>query len=337
MLPVCRLAPSPTGAQHLGNARTYLIAYWSARAIGAELILRIEDIDSPRVKPWASAQAIEDLTWLGIEYDGSPIIQTQRSSVYQSMLERMLADDRVYPCTCSRRDIEEASSAPHEQASWPLPQPDSSLDSADQTVSAEATIYSGTCRDWRFGDALPEPGSYSLRFRVTSEEMAFDDFVAGHVCCDPLTAIGDFPVTRKEGTAAYQLAVVVDDLESGVTEVVRGDDLLLSTFRQLQIYNYLGATPPLFAHVPLVVGTDGRRLAKRHGDTRLSLYREQGMRPETIVAWAARSAIQNSNALPDEAETQHWDLKRWHAEMIDRWDWSSVSREKISELPSLSL
>ena len=335
MRPVCRLAPSPTGAQHLGNARTYLIAYWSARSIGAELILRIEDIDSPRVKPWAMAQAIEDLTWLGIEYDGSPIIQTQRLAVYQATLDRMLADDRVYPCTCSRRDIEEASSAPHEQASWPL-LPNSSFASADQTVFAESTIYPGRCRGWRFGDALPDPGSYCLRFRVTSEAMAFEDRVAGRVCCDPLTAIGDFPVTRKEGAAAYQLAVVVDDLESGVTEVVRGDDLLLSTFRQLQIYNYLGAKPPVFAHVPLVVGTDGRRLAKRHGDTRLSQYREQGMRPEAIVAWAARSAMQNNDILPDEAETQHWDLKRWHTQMIERWDWSSLAREQISELPCLS-
>jgi glutamyl-tRNA synthetase len=336
MRPVCRLAPSPTGAQHLGNARTYLIAYWSARAIGAELILRIEDIDSPRVKPWATAQAIEDLNWLGIEYDGSPIIQTQRSALYQATLERMLADDRVYPCTCSRRDIEEASSAPHEQASLPPLPPDSSLDSSGQTLFAESAIYPGTCRGWRFGDALPKPGSYCLRFRVTSEAMAFDDLVVGRVCCDPLTAIGDFPVTRKEGTAAYQLAVVVDDLEAGVTEIVRGDDLLLSTFRQLQIYSYLGAKPPEFAHVPLVVGTDGRRLAKRHGDTRLSQYREHGMRPETIVAWAARSAIRDSDELPSEQETQHWDLKRWHTEMIEHWDWSTLSREQISALPSLS-
>ncbi|MCM2373759.1 tRNA glutamyl-Q(34) synthetase GluQRS [Aporhodopirellula aestuarii] len=322
--PVCRLAPSPTGAQHLGNARTFLLAYWSARSQNAQLILRIEDIDSPRVKPWATVQAIEDLAWLGIEHDGEPIIQTQRTELYQNLLDRLIADDRVYPCTCSRKDIETASSAPHEQS---ITRPNQLA--AARTVVAENTLYPGTCSGWHPGDAFPTAGSYCLRWRVDKTWMQFDDLVAGQVCCKPDESIGDFPVTRKEGVAAYQLAVVVDDIDAGVTEVVRGDDLLVSTFRQMQIYDYLGITHPTYAHVPLVVGEDGRRLAKRHGDTRLSQYREQGVAPESIVAWAARSAFGRIDGFPSETETADWTLARWHREMIERFDWAKVSRDRV--------
>lgn len=321
--PMCRLAPSPTGAQHLGNARTFLLAYWSARAQNAKLILRIEDIDSPRVKPWATAQAIDDLRWLGIQHDGDPIIQTERARLYQDVLQRMIADDRVYPCTCSRKDIATAASAPHETST-----PASPLESGVRTLTAEATIYPGTCSGWHTGDRLPPEGSYCWRFRITPTPMLINDLVAGVVQCGPVEGIGDFPVTRKEGVAAYQLAVVVDDLDASVTEVVRGDDLLLSAFRQRQIYQYLGETSPQYAHVPLVVGADGRRLAKRHGDTRLSQYREQGIAPERIVSWAARSAIEHSDSLPSETETAKWSLNRWHREMIERFDWSSLSRNQ---------
>ncbi|TWU15227.1 glutamate--tRNA ligase family protein [Allorhodopirellula heiligendammensis] len=328
--PVCRLAPSPTGAQHLGNARTFLLAYWSARAQNAELILRIEDIDSPRVKPWATDQVIEDLAWLGIDFDGQPIIQTQRTDRYQAVLDRMIADDRVYPCTCTRTDIESASSAPHEHSTGP-PQTSTVLQATGQerTITAESTIYPGTCSGWRVGDPLPAPGTYCWRFRIVSARRCFDDLVAGRICCDLGTAIGDFPVTRKEGVAAYQLAVVVDDIDAGVSEVVRGDDLLLSTFRQLQIYEHLGVASPEFAHVPLVVGEDGRRLAKRHGDTRLAHYRKQGVAPESIVAWAARSAMSDPACLPSPEATAAWELSRWHAEMIERIDWTRLSREQV--------
>lgn len=329
--PVCRLAPSPTGAQHVGNARTFLLAYWSARSQNAELILRIEDIDSPRVKAWATDQVIEDLAWLGIGYDGEPIIQTERTRTYQSVLDRMIADDRIYPCTCTRTDIESASSAPHEPAATRSPSvPTGSRANADvTTIAAESTVYPGTCSGWHVGDTLPAPGTYCWRFRIDPARQFFDDLVVGRVTCDPTTAVGDFPVTRKEGVAAYQLAVVVDDLEAGVSEVVRGDDLLLSLFRQKQIYDYLHAAMPRHAHVPLVVGEDGRRLAKRHGDTRLSHYREQGVAPESIVAWAARSAMNDPASLPSPDDTSTWDLRRWHDEMIERLDWSHLSRTQV--------
>ncbi len=328
--PVCRLAPSPTGAQHVGNARTFLLAYWSARSQKAKLILRIEDIDSPRVKPWATDQVVEDLRWLGIEYDGEPIIQTERTQRYQTVLDRMIADDRVYPCTCTRTDIESASSAPHEQSTHPPQVPTASRATDHETmIAAESTIYPGTCSGWRVGDAPPEPGTYCWRFRIDPARQCVDDLVVGRIYCDPATAIGDFPVTRKEGVAAYQLAVVVDDIDAGVSEVVRGDDLLLSTFRQLQIYEYLGIAPPQYAHVPMVIGEDGRRLAKRHGDTRLSHYRDQDDAPESIVAWAARSVMSDPACLPSPEVTATWDLRRWHAEMTERLDWSRLSREQV--------
>lgn len=333
--PVCRLAPSPTGAQHLGNARTFLLAYWSARSQDAKLILRVEDIDSPRVKPWATVQAIDDLAWLGIRHDGEPIIQTDRKHLYQRVLDRMIADDRVYPCTCTRTDIENAASAPHDDSlrtSAPnvLPQNDQNIDcNIDRTLVAETTIYPGTCGGWRRGDPMPPAGEFCWRFRITTEPMTLHDRVAGGVTCDPATAVGDFPVTRKGGEAAYQLAVVVDDMDAGVTEVVRGDDLLVSAFRQLQIYEYLAAAVPSHAHVPLVVGSDGRRLAKRHGDTRLSQYREQGVAPETIVAWAARTAFPNDHDLFQESETRRGSLDRWHQEMIERFDWSRLNRNPV--------
>lgn len=323
--PVCRLAPSPTGAQHLGNARTFLIAYWSARSQNARLLLRIEDIDSPRVKSWATAQVVEDLAWLGIEHDGKPVIQTERSEVYQSVLQKMIDDDRVYPCVCSRKDIDAAASAPHEHSvSTSSPQ----ATSGGYSVEPESTIYPGTCSHWRAGEPMPPWGEYCLRFRIDSRPMRLDDLVAGTIRCDPLTALGDFPVTRKEGVAAYQIAVVIDDIEAGVTEVVRGDDLLASAFRQRQIYDYLERSPPQYAHVPLVVGADGRRLAKRHGDTRLSWYREQGVRAETIVAWAANSVFGHLDNFPTQDQTHDWPLARWHREMIDYFDWSRVGRNK---------
>ncbi len=312
-----RLAPSPTGAQHLGNARTYLVAYWSARAANAQLILRIEDIDSPRVKPGASEQAVADLRWLGIEWDQgpdvggphAPYVQTRRTRFYDEALQRLIEQDSVYPCTCTRRDIETAASAPH--------------------VGDEGPIYPGTCALWRRGHSLPEFGSYCWRFRSRSTPLSFEDTLAGQQTCTPQTDLGDFPITRKTGEAAYQLAVVVDDAAMGVTEVVRGNDLIASTFRQLELYDALGFAPPTFAHVPLVVGTDGRRLAKRHGDTRLSQYREAGMCPIEIVHWAASTAGLISEPLgPTD------DIANLQRQIIREFRWEAVSRETVMIDPS---
>lgn len=305
-LATARLAPSPTGAQHLGNARTYLIAYWSARHHEARVILRIEDLNSPRVKDWATAQAIEDLRWLGIEWDEGPdlggphdpYVQSERDQQYQRALRHLIDTDRVYPCTCTRGDIAAAADAPHENESMP--------------------VYPGTCASWRNGSPVPAQGTYCWRFRSEQRARKFDDLVRGHQRCAPAIELGDFPITRKTGEAAYQLAVVVDDAAMGVTEVVRGDDLLLSTFWQLELYDALGLVPPAFAHVPLVVGSDGRRLAKRHGDTRLSYYRDQGIAADVIVQWAAQTT-----GLASPAETVE------HAMMIERFDWQRLSKERV--------
>jgi glutamyl-tRNA synthetase len=273
-----RLAPSPTGAQHVGNARTYLIAWLSARSRGGRIVLRIEDIDSPRVKKGADRQACLDLQWLGLDWDEGPIIQTERLPLYRAALERLMAAELVYPCTCTRGDVERAASAPHQEHEGP--------------------VYPGTCAGRRVRDA-EALGDRPLcwRFRVPAESPSFVDGFRGPMHIDLRGAGGDFIVWRAPrpgiaaSTPAYQLAVVVDDAVQGVTEVVRGDDLIPSTPRQLLLYQALGLTPPRFVHVPLVVGPDGRRLAKRHGDTRLSALREAGVRPEMLLgllAWSCR-------------------------------------------------
>jgi glutamyl-tRNA synthetase len=267
--PVGRLAPSPTGAQHVGNARTYLIAWLSARACGGRVVLRIEDIDSPRVKAGAAEQALDDLRWLGLNWDGEPVVQTRRLAAYQDALRRLQERELVYPCTCTRADVGRAASAPH----------------ADH----EGPVYPGTCAGRRAADAASlGDRPFAWRFRVGASPP-FADLYRGPTHIDLRQAGGDFVVWKSAGTPAYQLAVVVDDAAQGVTEVVRGDDLVPSTPRQLLLYAALGLSPPAFAHVPLVVGPDGRRLAKRHGDTRLAAQRAAGVRPQALLGLLAWS------------------------------------------------
>jgi glutamyl-tRNA synthetase len=261
---VGRLAPSPTGAQHVGNARTYLIAWLSARSRGGRVVLRIEDIDSPRVKPGAADALLDDLRWLGLNWDAGPVIQTQRLPLYEASLGRLRERELVYPCTCTRTDVERAASAPH--------------------AEHEGPVYPGTCAGRRAADAADlRDRSFAWRFRVPPGERTFEDGFRGPIRVDLHAVGGDFVVWKATGTPAYQLAVVVDDAEQGVTEVVRGDDLVPSTPRQLLLYKALGLRPPRFVHVPLVVGPDGRRLAKRHGDTRLVALREAGVRAEALL------------------------------------------------------
>ncbi|MCH1494321.1 MAG: tRNA glutamyl-Q(34) synthetase GluQRS [Rubripirellula sp.] len=302
-----RFAPSPTGAQHLGNARTYLLAYWSAKQRGQRLIFRVEDVDSPRVKPWAVQQSLDDLLWLGLTWDEGPdregavgpYLQTQRMSIYKRVLQDLIAENRVYPCCCTRKDIQNAGSAPH--------------------FDHEPAIYPGTCAGWKHGMPLPEAGTYCWRFRSSEKVFEFDDRVLGLQVTRPSETLGDFPVTQKNGEPSYQLAVTVDDSEMGITEVVRGNDLVASTFRQLQIFEFLNATPPTYAHVPLVLGKDGRRLAKRHGDTRLSTLRSSGVAPEQIVTWAAHSA----GLIGSDKKVAHVD------EVVPRFSWLNLQRDDV--------
>jgi len=305
-LPTGRLAPSPTGAQHLGNARTYLLAWLSMRSQRGRVVLRIEDIDSPRVKPWAVDQAIDDLRWLGLDWDEGPdvggthepYIQTARTHLYNQALHRLIESGCSYPCVCTRTDIESASSAPHE--------------------SIDGPIYPGTCAGWRYGDRVPLAGTFCWRFRASDSPTTIADRLLGQRTMNVAQQLGDFPLTRKSLDASYQLAVVVDDETMGVTEVVRGNDLLCSAFRQANLQAVLDFSPVIYAHVGLVVGHDGRRLAKRHGDTRLSQYREAGATPETIIGWAAHSA----GLINDHQPVRAMDL-------VDRFCWNEAAAKNV--------
>lgn len=256
----------------MGNARTFLVNWLLARRRGWRIILRIEDIDGPRIKHDADLQLIEDLRWLGLDWDDGPIYQSKRPKNYQSALKKPLDEAIAYPCVCSRREVELAASAPH-------------LDDG-------AAVYPGTCRG-RFAsieEARAACGREpALRFRVPDEAVTFEDGFSGTHSFD-VQKLGDFVVSKADGTPAYQLAVVVDDTEMGVTQVVRGDDLLDSTPRQILLYRALGRVGqiPRYYHLPLIVGADGRRLAKRHGDTRLAYYRDLGVGADRVLRLLAR-------------------------------------------------
>jgi len=267
---VGRLAPSPTGALHLGNARTFLIAWLRARSRGGKVIMRMEDLDHPRDKPGAAAAAYEDLRWLGFDWDEDDV-QSERKPLYRAALEKLRASGLVYPCVCSRADVERAQSAPH---------------------AGDQLFYPGTCRGrfatWADAAAAIGPRLPAWRFRVESgTRVAFVDSFYGPYEQDVAGALGDFVLARDEGGAGYTLAATLDDCLMGVTEAVRGDDLLGATPGQILVARALGFEPPAYCHVPLVVSSDGFRLAKRHGDTRIAAAREAGIPPETVLGLLA--------------------------------------------------
>jgi glutamyl-tRNA synthetase len=270
-----RFAPSPTGRLHLGNARTALLAWLHARAAGGRFVMRVEDLDRGRVRPGYMEAQLDDLRWLGLDWDEgpdvggphAPYLQSERRADYEAALGRLDAAGLLYPCFCSRREIAAAASAPHGPAD-------------------EGPRYPGRCRD-RPREPGDEGRAAALRFRVAPGAVGFRDLLQGDVAFDPEAETGDFVVRRKDGVAAYQLAVVVDDAAMGITHVVRGADLLPSTARQLLLFRALGLAPPEFLHVPLVLGPDGERLAKRHGAVSLAELRAAGVSPARAVGWLA--------------------------------------------------
>lgn len=272
---VTRIAPSPTGALHLGNARTFLINWAMARRAGWRVLLRIDDLAGPRVKRHAVQDAIDDLCWIGLDWDGEPIHQTNRLDSYRAAMRKLAHQAKTYPSELSRRETEAALTAPHAPAPG---------DAAGEVRFPPELRPPLIPRDF---DETAERTSW--RFVVESESVPFVDGFAGSQCGAPAETVGDFVVWTKDGEPAYQLATVVDDHEFGVTDVIRGDDLLDSAARQLLLFRALELKPePSFLHLPLVVGPDGRRLAKRHGDTRISAYREAGVPAERVIALLAR-------------------------------------------------
>ncbi len=239
---VGRYAPSPTGDLHVGNAFAAVCAWARARRVGGRCLLRMEDLDAPRVVAGASERILEDLRTLGLTFDGDVLVQSRDLAPYHQALARLRDQGALYACRCSRKDLARAASAPHE--------------------GDEGPPYPGTCRDLElpFDDpALP----VAWRFRVPAGVVTVDDALQGQLTQDVRAEVGDVVVRRKDGLIAYQLAVVVDDARQGVTEVVRGRDLLSSAPRQVQLFRALPAPPPRFAPRPLLAPAPGARLAKR--------------------------------------------------------------------------
>ncbi len=299
---VTRLAPSPTGALHLGNARTFLINYLLAVREGWRVLMRVEDLDGPRVKTGAAEEAIEELRWLGLEWEEPVVYQSQRELIYLAALEQLISVGAAYPCTCTRKDIELAGGAPHD----------------DDGVHT----YPGTCRSrWASADHAAKKSARPVAWRVhvTRDPIAVEDAFADSRTFNLAETCGDFVVFRNEGSAAYQLAVAVDDAEAGVDRVVRGDDLLESAARQIHLRRILGiGGDPEYWHVPLVVGADGRRLAKRHGDTRLARYRNAGVPAERmlgLLGWWIGASDRRREATMEE--------------LIDRFDPARIPRRQI--------
>ena len=258
-----RYAPSPTGELHVGNLRTALLAWLFARSTGRRFLLRIEDLDTARVRPGMADQQCADLAALGISFDGEPVVQSQRLAAYQRALLKLA--DRTYECFCSRREIAMAASAPH----------------------GSVARYPGTCRNLSEADRIDRRRRRqpALRLRADGAVQTVHDLLHGDLTAE----VDDVVLLRNDGVPAYNLAVVVDDISSGVDQVVRGDDLRPAAVTQAFLAELLGYPPPIYAHVPLAVNGEGRRLAKRDGAVTLSDLAALGIGPSGVLGLMAES------------------------------------------------
>lgn len=276
---VGRFAPSPSGRMHLGNVFSALLAWLSVRSQGGKMILRIEDLDPERSKSIYIDAIRRDLEWLGLFWDEESEAQSQRTARYCGAFECLRAMGLVYPCYCTRAALHGAS-APH----------------------GPNGVYAGTCRGLREEERARFDRSPAWRLLVDDREIRFFDGLRGEYCENLARECGDFIIRRADGVYAYQLAVVVDDADMGVTQVVRGSDLLSSTPRQLYLYELLGSTPPKYYHVPLLTAPDGRRLSKRDGDLDMDSLRQHmdAMQIISILACAAGLTERCERVTPQE-------------------------------------
>lgn len=292
-----RYAPSPTAELHVGNLRTALLAWLFARSTGRRFLLRIEDLDTARVRPGMGEQQLGDLAALGITFDCKPVVQSQRLAAYQDALITLA--DRTYECFCSRREIAEAASAPH----------------------GSVARYPGTCRNLTEADRIERRlrRQPALRLRADGAVQTVHDLLHGDITAE----VDDVVLRRNDGTPAYNLAVVVDDAFSGVDQVVRGDDLLPAAATQAFLAELLGCSPPTYAHVPLAVNAEGRRLAKRDGAVTLPDLAALGMGPSSVLGLIAVSL---DLASPGEGVTPGILLQRFDPERLPRGPWVVIPK-----------
>lgn len=295
---VGRLAPSPTGGLHLGNARTFLLAWLLSRRSGGRIVFRMEDLDAGRARADAAEAAIADLRWLGLDWDEGPdvggphgpYVQSARTVIYRNALDRLIESGKVYPCTCTRAEVARMASAPH--------------------AEDEPPAYPGTCAGRTADDArgFSEQGiPFAWRFRARGQLVEWTDVLLGPQRHEMDRIGGDFIVARSGDVFSYQLAVVVDDGLMAVNQVVRGRDLVDSTPRQILIQQALGLIRPEYRHVGLVVGPEGKRLAKRDQAVKIGQLRASGIRPDKIVGALGRSlGIEIDTATPERAIAAKW-------------------------------
>ena len=291
-----RFAPSPSGRMHLGNAFSALLAWLSVRSRGGRMLLRIEDLDPERCRPAYAETLKTDLGWLGLDWDEEQPRQSTRTGAYRAQFETLDALGLVYPCYCSRAELH-AASAPH---------------AADGNV-----IYAGTCRHLAAAERAAKTRAPAWRVAVPDETIAVMDGLQGLYTENLARDCGDFIVRRSDGVYAYQLAVVTDDAAGGVTEVVRGRDLLSSAPRQLWLQRTLGLPAPVYYHVPLLVAPDGRRLSKREKDLDLGALRQR-LSPQELLGQLAYLAGLQPEPAPATA-----------AELASRFSWDLVASDNI--------
>lgn len=260
-----RFAPSPTGYLHVGGARTALFSWLQARKQGGKFVLRIEDTDLQRSSETSVNAILEGMVWLGLDYDEGPFYQTQRFDRYKQVIDQLLAQGDAYPCYCSKEELETLRET--------------------QRANKEKPRYDGRCRHRTTAVEGAQP---VIRFKnPLTGQVIVDDFIRGEVAFNN-SELDDLVIARPDGTPTYNLTVVVDDMDMQMTHVIRGDDHLNNAPRQINIFNALGATPPVFAHVPMILGDDGARLSKRHGAVSVMSYRDEGYLPEALLNYLIR-------------------------------------------------